>query len=374
MDARPLVAAKTGIGHYVYNVLEQLAEIDSDNEYFLYSNLPVPGELPAFYRCVRSAGSARSHLWMQSRLPFWLIEDKIDLFWGGGYAAPLMTPLLRRWKTVVTVHDLVYRHYPETMPWVRSAHMRWGLPLYMGAADRVIADSLNTANDIAAFHRRLFKKVTVIPLAAGRQYFASLPADEVRTVLSRYGLSAGYLLFVGTIEPRKGVDTILRAMALLQQRGGPVPPIVLVGKAGWKTEGIMALPAQLAIQPLVRFLDYVADEDLPALYQGASLFLYPSFYEGFGLPVLEAMASGTPVITSRSSSLPEVAGEAAVYVDAGDVTGLAGAMGECLAKEELRQQLRQRGLEQAKRFSWRRTAQQTLQVFEQCQHDQGAEF
>ena len=135
----------------------------------------------------------------------------------------------------------------------------------------------------------------------------------------------------------------------------------------------MALPAQLAIQPLVRFLDYVADEDLPALYQGASLFLYPSFYEGFGLPVLEAMASGTPVITSRSSSLPEVAGEAAVYVDAGDVTGLARAIGECLAKAELRQLLRQRGLDQAKHFSWRKTAQQTLQVFEQCQNDQGAE-
>ena len=128
----------------------------------------------------------------------------------------------------------------------------------------------------------------------------------------------------------------------------------------------MALPASLGLQPQPCFLDYVADEDLPALYQGAKLFLYPSFYEGFGLPVLEAMASGTPVITSRASSLPEVAGDAAAYVEAGDVAGLARALEECMNNEGLREHLRQAGKIQAQKFSWRRTAEQTLQVFESC--------
>lgn len=366
VDARPLVAARTGIGHYVYNILEQLAEVDTRNEYFLYSHRPVPGELPDFYRHVRAAGTNKSHFWLQTSLPVWMRQDRIDLFWGGGYAAPLLGPAIRQWKTVVTVHDLVCRRYPETLPWKLGTHMRLGIPAYMGIADRVIADSENTARDIEAFHGRLRRKVMVIPLAAGRNYFAELPDEHVQAVLERYSLEPGYLLYVGTIEPRKGVDTILQALALMKGHGMQTPQLVLVGKNGWKTSGIMTLPDSLDIRQQVHFLDYVADEDLPALYQGAKLFLYPSFYEGFGLPVLEAMASGTPVITSRSSSLPEVAGDAAAYVDAGDVAGLARTIEECLKSESLLEHFRKAGKVRANSFSWRRTAERTLQVFEEC--------
>lgn len=366
VDARPLVAARTGIGHYVYHILEQLAEIDSHNEYYLYSHLPIPGEMPSFFRHVHAANTTKSHFWLQTKLPFWLRWDKIDLFWGGGYAAPLMGQLIGDWKTVVTVHDLVCRRYPDTLPWKLGAHMRMGIPAYMGVADRVIADSENTARDIEAFHGRLRDKVTVIPLAAGTNYFADMADSEVRAVLDRYGLQAGYLLYVGTIEPRKGVDTILQALAQMQRNGETFPTLVLAGKNGWKTEGIMSLPDRLGLREQVRFLDYVADRDLPALYRGAKLFLYPSFYEGFGLPVLEAMASGTPVITSWASSLPEVAGDAAAYVDAGDTAGLAQTIGQCLKDDALLDHYRNAGRAQAARFSWRQTAERTLQVFEEC--------
>jgi len=366
VDVRPLASSKTGIGHYVYNVLEELAEIDPYNEYFLYSHLPVKGNLPDFYRHVCFSQTKKSHYWLQTQLPFRLFKDKIDLFWGGGYAAPMVGPAIHRWKTVITVHDLVYQRYPETLPWKPGIHMRWCLPSYMRVADRIIADSENTARDIETFHGRLRNKVTVIPLAASKRFFEERNDDAVQRVLSQYGLKPGYLLYVGTIEPRKGVDTILRALAQLQDRGVATPQLVLAGKAGWKTEGIMALPQSLGLQGLVHFLDYVADDDLPAIYKGATLFLYPSLYEGFGLPVLEAMASGTPVITSRAASLPEVAGDAAVYVDAGDVAGLGRMIEECLSNVVLRERLKKTGRIQAEKFSWRKTAERTLELFEEC--------
>ena len=280
VDARPLVAAKTGIGYYVYNVLEQLAEIDDHNEYFLYSHQPIPGKLPDFFHHVRAANTSKSHFWLQSQLPFWLLKDKINLFWGGGYAAPILGNLIRRWQTVITVHDLVSRRYPETLPWKLKTHMQLGLAAYMRTADRVIADSENTAKDIEFFHGQLRQKVTVVPLAASQRFFVKLSEDAVQGVLTRYGLQKGYLLYVGTIEPRKGVDTILRSLGRLREKGRDFPPIVLVGKNGWKTEGIMALPGDLGLQANVRFLDYVADEDLPALYQGRDFFCIHRFMKG----------------------------------------------------------------------------------------------
>ncbi len=271
---------------------------------------------------------------------------------------------LTRTARVVTVHDA----FPYTCPRT-STRLDWlvyhaWLPYALPAADAIITDSEQSREDIVKYLPVSPEHVTVVPLAADRR-FRPVEAAAVEPILQSYDVAQPYILYVGALESRKNLPRLLEAYALLRAWSERWR-LVIVGARKWKSSPILDTVQRLGLEPHVTFTGYVADEDLPALYTGADLFAFPSLYEGFGLPVLEAMACGTPVVTSNTSSLPEVVGDAALLVDPYDVEAMASAMRQVLEDPALAQALRQRGLARAATFSWERTARETIAVYEQA--------
>jgi glycosyltransferase involved in cell wall biosynthesis len=227
----------------------------------------------------------------------------------------------------------------------------------------VITDSQNSKQDICRYLQIPFEKITVIPIASAC-HFRPLPEAQVGPLLDRYGLVRPYILYVGSVEPRKNLLRLLDAYVLLRQ-SLPQYRLVIVGARNyWKSSPVARAVEHQGLQAQVTFTGYIPDEHLPALYNGAALFCFPSLYEGFGLPVLEAMACGVPVVTSSTSSLPEVAGDAALLVDPYNVDEVADAMRRVLQDGDLAHDLRRRGLARAAQFSWEKTARETIAVYE----------
>lgn len=286
-------------------------------------------------------------------------QHKLDLIHDPTGTCPL---LLARTGKVITIHDVFPYVSPKTSTTLDWLIYHFWLPLAVRGVDAVITDSTHSKADILRYFHLKSDKVTVIPAAAGDRYQPLEPA-QVQSVLRRYQLAQPYILYVGSIEPRKNLLRLLQAYARLRD-DLPAWKLVIVGaRNAWKSTPISAELRKLNLTSWVQFTGYVPEEDLPALYNGASLFVFPSLYEGFGLPVLEAMACGTPVITSNISSLPEVAGDAALLVDPYNVDEIAAVMRRVLSDPDLCADLRHRGLERAKEFSWERTARQTLEVY-----------
>jgi len=236
------------------------------------------------------------------------------------------------------------------------------LPLAIRGAAAVITDSERSREDILTHLSVKPGRVVSIPLAADRR-FRPLPAAEIAPVLHEYGVGQPYILYVGALESRKNLPRLLAAYARLREWSEQWR-LVIVGARKWKFSPIFDTVQALGLEPHVHFTGYVADEHLPALYAGADLFAFPSLYEGFGLPVLEAMACGTPVVTSNTSSLPEVAGDAAILVDPTDVEQIANAMWLVLSQPDVAAALREKGLARAAQFTWERTARETIAVYE----------
>jgi glycosyltransferase involved in cell wall biosynthesis len=275
----------------------------------------------------------------------------------------VMSLLLTGGARVLTIHDAIPYVCPQTstrLDWL--IYHAW-LPLAVRAADAVITDSGRSREDIVTYLPVSPGRVVVVPLAADRR-FRPMETADVEPVLRGYGVEQPYILYVGSLESRKNLPRLLQAYARLRQWSARWT-LVIVGARKWKSSPIFDTVEQLRLGPYVHFTGYVADTHLPALYAGAELFVFPSTYEGFGLPVLEAMACGTPVVCSNTSSLPEVVGDAALTVDPTDVEGLAEAMRRVLADAGLRQDLRARGLARAQQFTWERTARETLAVYRQ---------
>jgi glycosyltransferase involved in cell wall biosynthesis len=230
-------------------------------------------------------------------------------------------------------------------------------------ADHILADSHATQADLVALLNVPPERVTTVHLAADSA-FRPLPEEETRRILAQYSLQPGYLLFVGTLEPRKNVPGLLQAYRSLFERRVTTAPLVLVGSKGWLYDEIFQRVAELGLTKQVRFIHDASDADLPGLYNGASVLAIPSFYEGFGLPALEALSCGTPAVAANRASLPEVVGEAGLLVDPDDPEDIAQALARVLTDEPLRLRLRQLGLAQAARFTWERTARETLAVYQ----------
>ena len=273
-----------------------------------------------------------------------------------------MPLLLTHAARVVTIHDAIPYVWPQT-----STRLDWliyhvWLPRAVRAADALITDSRRSREDIMTYLPVSPERVVVVPLAAGRR-FRPMETAEVEPVLRGYGVERPYILHVGSLESRKNLPRLLEAYGQLREWSAQWR-LVIVGARRWKSSPIFDTVQQLGLEPYVQFTGYVADEHLPGLYAGADLFVFPSLYEGFGLPVLEAMACGTPVVCSNAASLPEVVGDAAITVDPHDVEALAGAMQRVLADADLQQDLRRRGLQRAAGFSWERTARETVAVYE----------
>ena len=284
----------------------------------------------------------------------------LDVFHGTNYCVPVFSPC----PTVTTIHDLslfTQAHTHENENVVRGKRR---IPLMARRATKIIAPSEWTKREIIEHLGIREEKIRVI-FEAARTGMKPLLPPEFQAVVAKYQLQQHFVLYVGTIEPRKNLLTLIRSYDELLRTTTHRPQLVLCGGRGWLFDEVFKLVEKLKLQEQVRFTGYVPDEDLPALYSAAEIFLYPSLYEGFGLPPLEAMACGTPTISSNASSLPEVVGNAGLTHDPNDWQSLTGHMAKLLGDRVARQHFRQAGLEQAARFSWDRAARETQSVYDE---------
>jgi glycosyltransferase involved in cell wall biosynthesis len=289
-----------------------------------------------------------------------VLAGPLDVFHSPDY----VLPPVRRARKVVTIHDLSFLRYPEAAEPSLRRYLSAAVPRCAGEADVILADSENTRRDVVELLGLPSEKVYVIYPGVDQRFSAIQERESLEAVKERYGLSYPFILSVGTLEPRKNLIVLLEAYAMLKERRDLPHRLVIAGGKGWLYEGIFQRVQELSLGEGVVFLEFVPDDLLPSLYTLADLLAFPSLYEGFGLPPLEAMACGTPVVTSESSSLPEVVGEAGLMVPADDPGALAEAMGRVLDDAKLSEDLVARGLARAAQFSWEAAGKKLLAVYE----------
>jgi glycosyltransferase involved in cell wall biosynthesis len=282
-------------------------------------------------------------------------RHRLDVVHDPTGVSPFLLPYrVGKFARIVTLHDAVPFVHPETHVRLTNFLFRSYIPRTLRYVDRIITDSESSSRDIQRFFRVDESRVTRIYCGVNER-FRSQPPERVAEVLSRYGLEPPYLLVVGALQERKNLQTAFEAFARLKSGGLP-HRLVVVGRKAWKTEGLFQRLDELGLGDEVRLTGYVEEADLPPLYAGAACFLFPSLYEGFGLPPLEAMACGTPVVASNTSSIPEVVGDAGILVDPHDVAGFTDALRSVIEQPSLATRLRKRGLVRARQFTWERTA------------------
>jgi glycosyltransferase involved in cell wall biosynthesis len=355
----------TGLGgneSYATNLIEALAEIDSVNRYTIYVTRRVAVERfsnrwPNF--SVRTTLPHTPLIRIPLTLSAELRRNPVDVL-HVQFTAPPFAPC----PVVVSIHDLSFEHLPETFRWRSRKQLRITVRRSAREAAQVIALSQVARNDIIESYQVPPEKVSVIPLAAPT-HFQPVQNEEVQRVRQTYGIEGAYVLSVGAIQPRKNLSRLVAAYSRLHwaKPEGKLPKLVLVGKCSWLYEETLRTIRELEVSNSVILTGYVPEADLPALYSGALCFVYPSYFEGFGLPPLEAMKCGAPVIVGDKTSLPEVVGDAGLLVDPFDVESITAAIQSVINDSNLRSQLRVKGLERAKIFSWQETARQTLSVY-----------
>lgn len=363
VEATALHGPRSGVANYTLNLLEHLwqSQAGSEQEWLLFSNRPLTlnghGQNGQAH-VVDNFRFRYQSLWRQALLPLALRAHRPAVCHFTNLMAPLWTPCPR----VVTIHDLTLKLMPHCHPPRRRVVMVPLLAPSARHAARIIAVSETSKRDLVRVLGVPEEKVSVIYEAAAPS-FGLRPAATVAAVLRRRSLDQPYILYVGTIEPRKNLVRLVRAIAHLRAEGRR-ERLVLVGALGWDYAPLFGEIERLGLRDAVVYLGFVEQDELVALYNGAAVFVFPSLYEGFGLPPLEAMACGTPVVTSATSACGETAGDAALLVDPTDERAIAAALRQVLTDKELAADLRDRGRARAAQFSWERAARQTLAVYE----------
>ncbi len=357
VDARPLSIPATGIGRYCRELLTRL--FDSPHEWFLYTDRPLVEPLPEAANVTIRHGNMHRRLlstfYAQAVFPGWARKDQLDLFWSPRHHLPIGLPA--DMKKVVTIHDLVWMEYPETMTRFGSILERALMPRSIRVSDQIICPSSSTARDVAARFKVPSARLHAIALAGfidcGGQSLADSPVKGHKP----------YILTVGTLEPRKNLKYSLQAYANLVHQRGCDHQLYLIGGQGWGGD-IRQLIKDLKLEGRVSVLGRLSDKELCQWYAHADIFLMPSLYEGFGLPLIEAMSFGVPVITSNISSMPEVAGDGGILVDPLSVDDIKAAIHKLCSDADLRNVLSVKAKARAEQFSWEKTAEQTLAVLE----------
>jgi len=362
IDAHMVGTRETGNETYVVGLSKALASIDTVNEYRLCTHNPalLPAELlrPSNFTALR-VKPAVSIIRIPLSMPYLSWKEGHDLL-HVNYIAPPISPC----PTVVTIHDITYEFFPEFFSRRDRMLLSTLVPLSARRASKIIAPSESTKRDIVELYGVDPEKVAVTHYAADALFKPISNREELITLRDTYGIRDEFILTVGNLQPRKNLLRLVEAFADLLQSGAIRHQLVIAGQAFWRQSEICRRVEDRHLGEHVVFTGYVPQDHLVLLYNAAAIFVYPSLYEGFGLPPLEAMACGTPVITSNVSSLPEVVGEAALLVEPHRTEGLAQAILDLLSSEELQRELRARGLERARCFSWERTARQTLGLYE----------
>jgi len=369
VDISPTVHHHAGLGRYAHELLTALLAVDPANHYDTLYYAPAGSErpdppldrLPA--RRLRLAAKP----WRMSVLLADFAGLGLDRWLKSGdvfHATDHLLPPLRRSASVFTIHDLIYAFYPQYHLPLNRWYLTLMLPRFLRRAEAVIAVSENTRRDASRLMHVPAEKMTVIYEGVNPAYQPIQVADALAGVRQKYSLPARFALFFSTIEPRKNLLMLLEAYGALLARAPTAPDLVVAGRKGWLFEPVFERVQALGLAPRVHFTDWIAEADAPALMNAAEVFLYPSLYEGFGLPPLEAMACGVPVLCSNASSLPEVVGEAGLLLPPQDAAAWTNALERVLDDPALRQDLRGRGLARARQFTWEAAARQTLAVYE----------
>ena len=371
IDYTAAIQQGAGIGRYTRSLVDALAEHPSDGSYVLFyaqrssdrSSDPRARSWPDRVR-LRPIPMSDRHLallWQRLRIPLpveWLTGD-IDIYHSPDFC---LAPV-RRARTVLTVHDLSFMRHPECSPPQLLSYLMDAVPRSVRRADVVLADSESTRNDITELMGLPAERVRVLYAGVEPRFQPQGHPELERSTLAKYGIQRPYILSVGTLQPRKNYPRLIQAFDQLRRAHDVPHQLVIVGGKGWLFDEIEETIDALGLGEHVLLAGFAADGDLPTLYRAADVFSFVSIYEGFGIPVLEAMACGTPVVTSAVSSLPEVSGEAALTVTPTDVEALADALWRLLSDQELRDSLRHQGFSQARGFSWGRSAERLTDIY-----------
>jgi glycosyltransferase involved in cell wall biosynthesis len=367
IDYTPATHQRAGIGRYTRGLVQALARLDTQNQYTLLalgqSGMHfVPTALPANFSIRFAPISDRwaTVLWYRLNLPLpvEVFSGRADIFHGPSFTLP---PSFA--PSLLTVHDLSFLRYPQGAHPALLSWLTKAVPRSLRRARHVLADSENTRTDLVELMQVPPDQITVIGAGVDERFKPEGEPETLARVRARYRLPDRFILSISTLEPRKNFTGLIAAFEQLTISSLTDLHLVIAGGKGWLYDDIFAAAETSPVSERIHFAGYVADEDLPALYSLAALFVFPSHYEGFGIPVLEAMACGTAVVCADNSSLPEIAGDAALLVDATDTQALADAMHRLSVDASLREELIGRGYEQAMRFTWDNAAQRLLHVY-----------
>jgi glycosyltransferase involved in cell wall biosynthesis len=360
-DGTTLRPARTGVGYYTEHLLHHLVRESADDEIIVISNRPVDttAPLPAGVQVVSSATRVPRLVWMQTIAPRLLRRLRVDVAHFTNGMLPLAAPV----PAVVTIHDMSLTMFPKYHPPRRVLLNRPLVDIAARRADAIITVSESAKRDIVRLYGSQTERIHVVHEAAAPSFQPIRDRAVLDRVRQRYDLAERFILYVGTIEPRKNLPKLIEGFANRRKNGQLPHQLVCAGPYGWLSRDIEDLIDRLQIEEAVRFTGYVPFEDLPALYSLAEMFVFPSLYEGFGLPVIEAMACGTPVVTGHVAALAEVGGGAVEQVAHLDAASLGDAIVRLAEDRQRREQLSVLGLERAHMFSWGRAARETLKVY-----------
>lgn len=356
--SRIALEERTGTENYTAKLIDKIKELDRSNKYVLYFN-----KTPKYFEISQQNVSTRvipmARFWTQFRLAVECLVNPPDILFVPAHTIPVI-----RWprlKTIVTVHDLGAEFLAQYHQFPQKLYLNWSTEFVARHATHLIAVSEATKKDLIKQMKVDPKRITVVPEAVEQSLFYKREANEIMQVKKELGITKPYLLFVGTIQPRKNLLKLIEAFSKLENKD---LELVLAGKPGWLFEEIYEAPKKFRVDDRVKFVGYVKDDQLPALYSGAEVFVFPSLYEGFGLPILEAMSCSTPVLTSNVSCMPEVAGGNAVVINPNKTSEITAGIERLLKDKSLRQKLSESGRNWAGNFTWERAAEETIKVFE----------
>jgi glycosyltransferase involved in cell wall biosynthesis len=355
------ISTQGGPRTYVLGLLEALLKLDQENSYTIFYNDPSHlGRFPRAREIVLPGKTPLARLWREHRLlPEACRRERIDLLHCPKSAVPFRSPC----PVVVTLHDLIPIKHPETEKFAARLYWRLQIPIAARRSDFIITDSEHARREIIADFNVPAGRIRAIMLGFDPAMGGKRDRTTTRKILAKHNLPDDYILYVGTIQPRKNLATLIEAFHLLKRDRDVPHKLVIVGRKGWLYDQLFTRIHKLGLDDEILFTGFVSDEELPFIYDRACVFVYLSLFEGFGLPPLEAMACGVPVITSNTTSLPEVVGDAGITLPPTDVSRVHEALRQVLGDEALRKTMRHAGLERAQMFSWEAAARETLEVY-----------
>jgi len=368
-DAR-MGDTRGGIGVYIREIISRLTDIDKKNQYYIIVNkhgdrsfLPSTDNFSTIETTISHKHYFIKDLWIQFYLPFFLEANRIDLYFNPRYILPFFRG---KTKMVVTIHDMIAFLYPEVWSGISGFRIRNYTKLSSQRADRIITDSICAKKDIIRILNIPEDKIKVIYCGINQKLFKPIPDLSLQGIVKRkYGIRKKYILTVGPLGIRKNHDGLIDAYNILPKYIREDYQLVITGEKNGTYNNLLKKVNKTCLTYDIVFTGFILEEEMPIVINAASLFIFPSLYEGFGIPLLEAMACGTPLLVSNVSSIPEVVGNAALLFDPYNINEMASVIGRAITDKDLRQKLAQRGFEQIRKYSWENTAKEILGVFEE---------